>query len=51
MIILKQFSEQENIPEKSVAGFVVIVIVLIPVFMAGPVDNRAMHRPHDKMQR
>lgn len=52
VVVLIQLAKQENIDRKSIARIIAQVLISgIAVFMPAPVDNGALNRPHQDMNR
>ena len=51
VVILEQFTQQENTPWLRIFGMVAILIILITLFVATPVYNGALYRTHQEMDR
>ncbi len=49
VIVLKQLAHQEQIKGKRIPGMIAIVKILIPIFVATPVDRRSMDWAHQKV--
>lgn len=49
MVVLEQFTEHEEVERRSVLGMVVIVIVLVAVLVAAPVDDGTVEWAHHIM--
>lgn len=46
VIVLEQFAEHEKVERRGVLGMVVIVVVLVAIFMAAPVDDGTVEWTH-----
>lgn len=51
VIVLHQLAHQKNVNRYAVFAMVVVVVIAVAIFMAAPVYNGAMYRPHKKMHR
>ena len=50
VVILEQFTHQEQIEWEGIARVVAIVVILVAIFMAAPVDDCTVNRAHKKVQ-
>lgn len=49
VVVLEQFAEHQKVEWQSVFGVVVIVVIGVAVFVAAPVDDGTVYRPHHIM--
>lgn len=49
MVVLEQFTQHQKVEWRRVFGFILVIEIGIAIFVAAPVDNSAMYRPHHKM--
>lgn len=49
VVVLEQLAEHEKVEWRGVFGMVVVVVVLVAVFVAAPVDDGTMKRAHHVM--
>ena len=49
VIILEQFTQQEEIEGRGIPGFIFVIKIGIAILMAAPVDDGAVYRPHHKV--
>lgn len=49
VIVLEQLAQHQYIQQKGVFGLVVVVKVCIAIFVAAPVDDGAVNRPHQEV--
>lgn len=51
VVVLEQFSQHQDIQKQGVLGLVIVVKVGIAILVPTPVDNGAMNRAHQKVDR